>query len=171
MGKPPTKPAQEPRAKPETHRYTPRNTVFRAKAKAKFLEEFKRLQHVGQAAALARVDRTTLGAWRKKDPEFDKAWEDICETFTDRIEASALRWAGHGSERLSYDGQGRVIRRETVVYPGLVQFMLSKRRSTNYGEQSLERRIQELETKLAELKQAQPENISQEITETKEEGT
>lgn len=153
MGKPRAKRVLLPRGKGvERHRYTPRNPAWRAKAQAIFLQTLKQTQQVAAACQAAKIDRTTAWAWRLKYPEFKQAWIDVYEEFTDRLEASALNWGTLGSKRTIYNRNGQVVGEETIVYPGLTQFILSRRRPDTYGDTALEHRIRELEEQLAELR-------------------
>lgn len=72
------------------------------------------------------------GRWRRDDTPFADAWDEIVESVTDKIEKEAVRIATEGTlEPVFYQGeQCGTVRK---VHPGLIQFLLERRRRSTYG--------------------------------------
>ena len=87
---------------------------------------------ISDACAACSISRTTAYAWRKDDTPFAEAWDEIAEATTDLIEKEAVRIATEGTlEPVLYKGdECGTIRR---AYPGLIQFLLERRRRATYG--------------------------------------
>lgn len=68
-------------------------------ARERFLEVLRERANVSEAAASAKIARTTAYAWRQSDPEFASAWDNALEAAADALEAEAWRRAVSGIER------------------------------------------------------------------------
>jgi len=71
-----------------------------AKRKKMFLEKLRKFETVTHAAEAAGVRRKTVYEWRKNDPEFARAIDEVFEDVTDELEKEAHRRAKDGSDTL-----------------------------------------------------------------------
>lgn len=68
--------------------------------KARFLDAYRACGMVSEAARRVKVGRSTVYEWRKEDPAFAAAWDDIDAALADELEAEAIRRAKAGSDTL-----------------------------------------------------------------------
>jgi hypothetical protein len=118
---------------PVNFRWTPRSKDDTAKRKLKFLKLFAETGSVSVATIGIKSYRATVYKWKREDPEFAAAWNDIWESTVDELETSLMRRAIHGYERPIYQ-QGKLVGAETVHHPALGMFFLSKIRAEKYGD-------------------------------------
>lgn len=72
----------------------------------KFLEVLRQTGNVGVAAEVVNVYRTTPYQWKRKDPAFDKKWQEAMDAAADLAEAEVRRRAVEGfDEPVFYQGK------------------------------------------------------------------
>jgi hypothetical protein len=90
-----------------------------------FVRELSKIASVTRAASLAKIDRTTIYLWRRRDSDFAQAWERAISESIDRVEAEALAFAlkrpPEGSSSMS-------------AWVNLVQFVLRSHKPDPYRE-------------------------------------
>lgn len=104
-----------------------------------FLAALADLGVVGEAAALAGVDRSTVWRWRETDPAFAALFDEAIEAATDRLESVARRRATEGYERpVYYKGEeiGRVTEYSDTLLALLLKANRAKFRDTSKVELS-----------------------------------
>lgn len=69
--------------------------------KAKFLEVYRKTGMVKLAAEAVGVERSTPRDWARKDPDFEKAWEESEPYIADHLEDVAIKRAEAGSDTLT----------------------------------------------------------------------
>jgi hypothetical protein len=92
-----------------------------------FLDEMSVDGNVARCCRLAKLDRSNVYQRRLKNEEFADAWRDAVETYTDRIEAEALRRAVDGFDRGVYH-QGVLMATEKQYSDSLLALMLKAKR-------------------------------------------
>lgn len=70
-----------------------------AEARERFLTAFREEVTITAAAAKVGVGRSTLYEWRKTDPDFREAWDQVEEEITERLEREAYRRAVEGVDK------------------------------------------------------------------------
>ena len=68
--------------------------------KAQFLDTFREICNMSQAAEVAGIDRTTVYNWRRDDPNFKKQFEQAREDGAEALEDVAYQRAQEQSDRL-----------------------------------------------------------------------
>lgn len=118
---------------PVNFRWTPRTKDDTARRKLKFLKLLAETGSVSVATIGIKSYRGNVYKWKREDPDFAAAWNDIWEATIDELETSLMRRAIHGYERPIYQ-QGKLVGAETVHHPALGMFFLSKARGEKYGD-------------------------------------
>lgn len=107
---------------------------FDEKRKELFLRNFPKLGSITKAAALCKIDPSTVHAHLRKDDEFRLAFEKANEALCDELEAEAHRRAVQGVKKPVYK-DGRVVGYE-IVYSDRLLEMLLRGRSDRYKNTS-----------------------------------
>lgn len=105
------------------------------KRREKFLEILGRNggNAIKAAKAVGYPDTAALRAHRKKDPDFERRWDEAIATSNDVLEATAIEWAVEGIEKpVWYQGQIAGVERERSA--GLLTTMLKARMPDTYSE-------------------------------------
>lgn len=109
----------------------------KSKKTAKRCETFLQVLSTGKsvtaAAAAIDVDRHNVYDWKKKDPEFAKAWESAIEAGTDVLEDEARRRAQEGYEEPIYY-KGEIVGIQKKWSDMLTILLLKARRPEKYRE-------------------------------------
>ena len=100
---------------------------------AAFFDAFRETGIVKEAAAIAEIDRSTVYAERKSDPEFARLWEEIEEDTTQAMEREAIRRGMTGVEKPVFH-KGEVCGHVKEYSDTLLIFMLKSRRPEVYRE-------------------------------------
>lgn len=75
---------------------TTKSTLSRARAA--FLESLGKTGQIAKSARAAKVDRTTVYQWKRKNPEFARAWDEALELAADMLEDVAFQRATRPSD-------------------------------------------------------------------------
>ncbi len=67
----------------------------------KFFSTLADTLNVTVSAKAAKFDRTTAYAWKRKNPEFKKRWDEVIESSLDDLELSTLNRAKDSSDTLA----------------------------------------------------------------------
>jgi len=118
---------------PVNYCWSPKDRDGTAKRKAQFLKIFAETGSVTVATIAIKSWRSNVYKWRREDPEFAAAWQEIWDATVDELETSMMQRAIHGYQRPVYQ-QGRLVGHETVHHPQVGQFMLSRSRPDRYGD-------------------------------------
>lgn len=111
------------------HKLTPSN-------RATFLARVARTGQMAASAKAIGVTETTVGAARKRDPEFDAAVREALALYSDGLEAEAHRRAVEGVDRDVYHN-GKKVGKEKRYSDTLLLAML-KRRIPDYRERAVD---------------------------------
>lgn len=86
---------------------------------------------VRQSCRVSGLNRTAAEALKMRCPDFAKAWKDVYEETTDRLEEEGFRRAVEGVQQDVYSN-GVVVGTKTVYSDALLALMLQGRRSDVY---------------------------------------
>lgn len=101
--------------------------------KRAFLAKLAETGRVRPAAGEAGIPTSTLYGWRRKDPDFARAWTDALDHGADLLEDEAVRRALDGTERPVFYGGARI--GEVREYSdSLLMFLLKARRPQRFKE-------------------------------------
>ncbi len=104
--------------------------------KTRFFAALAECGNVSHACHVAKVNRTTVYAYRQNDPEFAQSWEDALDEATDELEAEARRRALKGVEEPVYQG-GKLVGKVRKFSDTLLIFLLKGLRPERYRELNL----------------------------------
>lgn len=85
------------------------------------------------ARAVGYPDTAALRLHAKKDPEFQRRWEEAIQVSNDVIEASMLDWALEGVEKPQYY-QGQIVGVDRERHAGLLTTVAKARMPEKYSE-------------------------------------
>lgn len=108
------------------------NNVQHPKKRA-FLIAFAGSGNISAAAKIARIDRTLVYIWKKKDPEFAAAFEVARQLAIDTLEDEAIRRAVEGVEKPVFYG-GKKVATVKEYSDTLLIFLLKGNRPEKYIE-------------------------------------
>lgn len=103
------------------------------KKREKFLEYYREIGIVRDAANLAGIDRTSVYRWINSDEEFAKQFKEAKEEAVEKLEREAIRRAAEGVEKpVFYKGERIDIVRE--YSDNLLMFLLKGMKPEKYAE-------------------------------------
>lgn len=85
------------------------------------------------AKAVGYPDTAALRIHRRKDPDFERKWDEAIAVSNDVLEASALDWALHGIDKPQYY-QGNIVGVDKERNAGMLTTVLKARMPDKYSE-------------------------------------
>ncbi len=103
--------------------------------KARFLEKFRHFPVISLAARRIGINRVTVYKWRKDDPEFDAALENLQEEYTDLLERELQKLAT-GQYKRPLVSAGKLVAFEDIHDVTALRMLLQAYRPRLYRERT-----------------------------------